>query len=452
MTTFVAIGGYNRSMATALRTVARVCRLAAGQWGLLTVAQAEHNDITRSQLARLAEAGVLERVERGVYAVTSSADEDRMLKAAWLALDPARTAEERLDDPAGSGVVSHTSAARLHKLGDLLDDVLEVTYPHRKQTRRGIRVHRGDLTDADVTLVDGLPTTTVERTVADLLQDGHDQEHIAQIVGQGVRRGVIDLPDLTHRLQPMARRWGHSDGQSLVAHLLDLAGLSPSGLPWAFTKTSAGQERIAAGGAGDSAENQYVRLQDEFGLPDRMLGRHPDWFYPALGRVAAVCAFLETRAQALAEILAHQVQGTFTKKPIPVISLTATVAAQAVDSANRSMNRTPISPRVVELYERVVEIMDRRHAVIHAVWPAQPEETQFGYRPGVAAGNGEVRVTKDNTRAGMVDLIGNAVAMVAECGNLISPASFAVSQAIQAGYGGTTVSAAQRAAGQGLHS
>jgi plasmid maintenance system antidote protein VapI len=31
------------------------------------------------------------------------------------------------------------------------------------------------------------------------------------------------------------------------------------------------------------------------------------------------------------------VQGTLTKKPIPVISLTATVAAEAVDSAKRSM-------------------------------------------------------------------------------------------------------------------
>jgi hypothetical protein len=107
---------------------------------------------------------------------------------------------------------------------------------------------------------------------------------------------------------------------------------------------------------------------------------------------------------------------------------------------------------VNEFYAEVGEILDRRHAVVHAVWPAQPEEAQFGYRPSNAAGHGEVRVTEDNTRAGLVDLIGNAVAMVDECGDLISPASFAVSQAIQAGYGGTTASAAQRATGQALHS
>jgi hypothetical protein len=105
-------------------------------------------------------------------------------------------------------------------------------------------------------------------------------------------------------------------------------------------------------------------MQDEFGLPDRMLGRHPDWFYPALGRVVAVCALLETRAQALAEILAHQAQGTLTKRPIPVLCGTATAAAQSVDSTNDSMNFAPISPRVVEFYKKVGEIMDRRHAVL----------------------------------------------------------------------------------------
>ena len=236
-------------MPTTAEVVARVSRLAAGQWGLLTAAQAEREDVTRSQLTRLADAGVLERVERGVYATTSSTDQNRALRAAWLALDPAQTAEERLADPVGAGVISHTSAAGLHKLGDLLDDVPEVTYPHRKQTRRGIRLHRVDLTEADVTLVDGLPTTTEERTVADLLRDGHDPEHIAQIIGQGVRRGVIDLPDLAEHLEPLARRYGQPDGQSLVAHLLDLVGLSPAALARELAKSTAGQELLAAGRA-----------------------------------------------------------------------------------------------------------------------------------------------------------------------------------------------------------
>lgn len=249
ISTLVAHKRYNSSVATTSEVVARLSRLAAGQWGLLTAAQAERDDITRSQLARLTEAGILERVERGVYATTSSTDQNRALRAAWLALDPSQTAEERLADPVGAGAVSHTSAASLHKLGDLLDDVPEITFAHRKQTRRGIRLHRGDLSEADVTLVDGLPTTTQERTVADLLRDGHDPDHIAQIIGQGVRRGVLDLAGLAQHLEPLARRYGQPDGQSLVAHLLDLAGLSGAALARDLAKTSAGQELVAAGRA-----------------------------------------------------------------------------------------------------------------------------------------------------------------------------------------------------------
>lgn len=236
-------------MSTTAEVVARVSRLAAGQWGLFTAAQAERDDVTRSQLTRLVDAGVLERVERGVYATTSSADPNRALRAAWLALDPSRIAEERLADPVGAGVISHTSAAALHQLGDLLDDVPEVTYPHRKQTRRGIRLHRGDLTEADITLVDGLPTTTTERTVADLLRDGHDPDHIAQTIGQGVRHGVIDLADLAERLDPLARRYGQPNGQSLVGYLLDLVGLSPTALARELARSTAGQELLAAGRA-----------------------------------------------------------------------------------------------------------------------------------------------------------------------------------------------------------
>lgn len=231
------------------RALAVVLELAAGQWGLLTTAQAEREGVTRLNLARLTDASVLERVDRGVYATTSSPTDHRALRAAWLALDPTRTAEERLADPVNAGVASHTSAAGLHHLGDLLDDTPELTFPHRKQSRRGIRLHRLPLTESEITLVDGLPTTTEERTVADLLRDGHDPDHVAHIIGQGVRRGVIDLSDLAAHLEPLARRHGHADGEALAAHLLDLAGLSPAALARELATSAAGQELVAAGRA-----------------------------------------------------------------------------------------------------------------------------------------------------------------------------------------------------------
>lgn len=57
-------------------------------------------------------------------------------------------------------------------------------------------------------------------------------------------------------------------------------------------------------------------MHDDFGVPDRMLGEHPDWFCPALGRVVAVCALLETRAQSLAENLARMEPGTLTRSRV----------------------------------------------------------------------------------------------------------------------------------------
>ena len=228
--------------------VARASHIAAGQWGLLTTAQAAHEGISRLQLARLADAGVLQRVGRGVYATTSSAGEHLSLRAAWLALDPAHTAELRLVNPIAAGVVSHASAAGLHQLGDLLDDQHEFTLAQRKQTARGgIRIHRGELFARDVTIVQGLPVTTVERTIADLLRAGHDPEHVAQIIGAGMRRGVVDLTDLAAHLVPLARRHNQPDGSALLEYLLDIVGLSQAALTRELAQSPAGQGLLAAG-------------------------------------------------------------------------------------------------------------------------------------------------------------------------------------------------------------
>jgi len=255
--------------------LARASHVAAGQWGLLTTAQAAHEGISRLQLARLTDAGVLQRVGRGVYATTSSAGEHLSLRAAWLALDPAHTAELRLVNPIAAGVVSHASAAGLHQLGDLLDDQHEFTLAQRKQTARGgIRIHRGDLLAQDVTVLQGLPVTTVERTIADLLRAGHDPEHVAQIIGAGMRRGVVDLTHLATQLDPLARRHHQPDGSGLVEYLLDIVGLSQAALTRELAQSPAGQSLLAAGRLSAIAEmvasiSPQINMSQLFG-PDKL--------------------------------------------------------------------------------------------------------------------------------------------------------------------------------------
>lgn len=218
---------YIRSMRTSDPTA--VTDLAAGQWGLLTTAQAAQAGISRVQLTRMVTAGVLERVAHGVYATPAVlGDELLSLRAAWLALQPRASAGDRLADPIAAGVVSHTSAAHLHQLGELLADEHELTLPKRYQsTRAGVRIHRATLTAKDVTLTVGLPVTTPARTVADLLTAGHDRDHVAHIAADAVRRGSATPHDLTAALQPAATRHGATDGAALTQQLLDAGGLAP---------------------------------------------------------------------------------------------------------------------------------------------------------------------------------------------------------------------------------
>lgn len=147
------------------------------------------------------------------------------LRAAWLALDPARSAADRLDDGAAGPVVSHASAAVLHGLGDLDADHHEFTTATRKQTRRhDVRLHLATLSDKDITLHGGLPVTTPFRTILDLLAGGH----VAGVLAAAVHRHRLDPALLTTGLEPFAARFGfrRHDGRALLEHLLELGGVS----------------------------------------------------------------------------------------------------------------------------------------------------------------------------------------------------------------------------------
>lgn len=207
-----------------------LAELASSQWGLLTAVQAQQRGVSRPRLVRLTEAGLLVRLTHGVYALRGSMTAGPVdLRAAWLALDPARSAADRLGDGIAGAVVSHASAAVLHGLGDLDADRHEFTAPVRKQSRRPeLRLHRGQLVDDEVTLHEGLPVTTAARTIIDLVADGHDGGHVAGVLADAVRTRRIDPEQLGPRLAPHAARFGlpRHDGDALVAHLLDLGGVT----------------------------------------------------------------------------------------------------------------------------------------------------------------------------------------------------------------------------------
>ena len=209
------------------RPFQKIIELSEGQWGLITRRQAIQAGVPPASFARLLERGLLERVAHGTYRVRGAGEVDHLeLRAAWLQLDPDRPAWKRLDDP-DAAVASHTSAASLYGVGELRPDIHEFTSPRRWQTRRqDVRIHRGQVPDADRIVLRGLPVTRAGRMIADLLDDHVEPSAIARITFE-VIENTHDYPGVVaEKIAPYAAsfRLKAGDGVALLEHLLDLAG------------------------------------------------------------------------------------------------------------------------------------------------------------------------------------------------------------------------------------
>lgn len=204
---------------------------AADQGGLVTSAQAKIVGVDGITLRRLVDAGLLERVTHGVYGIPPAMAAEHLIeRAAWLRLAADRPGWERKPLDADGGVLSHRSAAAVHGLGDLVADTVEITVPRRRTSRDpNVRLRIARLTDDEVTSVAGLPVTTVERTITDLLADHTDGGHVGDVIADAHRRDLVTLPSLAKRVARFApaygiRQGGPERGTKLVAQLLAQVG------------------------------------------------------------------------------------------------------------------------------------------------------------------------------------------------------------------------------------
>lgn len=203
--------------------------LTASQWGMVTTAQAATRGVTRLQLSRLSESGHLERVSHGIYRDPGAPPERfDALKAAWLSIDPTHTAQERLASGAPDAVLSGPAASYLLGLGDLVPEPYEFTVALRRQSQRSeLRYRVRQLPAESITRREGLPVTTREQTIADLVESRTDLSLVANVLRDAARQSALDTPRLVALLSPLAARNGHpkGDGESLLRHLLDISGL-----------------------------------------------------------------------------------------------------------------------------------------------------------------------------------------------------------------------------------
>lgn len=213
------------NISQALKVLAEV---TASQWGLVTASQAASLGVSRLMLSRLADAGHLLRLMHGVYRDAGApGDEFEALRAAWLSTHPGEVAEIRLRSLIDGVVVSGVSAAHLHHIGDLPPDRHEFSTPRRRQSQRAeIHYRTRALTQQDITIVHGLPVTTRERTIADLVEGRTDLSLVADAVGDALRSGHLDLARLQTLLAPLAARNGLpvGDGNALLDRLVEMSG------------------------------------------------------------------------------------------------------------------------------------------------------------------------------------------------------------------------------------
>ncbi|WP_100443949.1 type IV toxin-antitoxin system AbiEi family antitoxin domain-containing protein [Glycomyces xiaoerkulensis] len=225
----------------ALRILAE---LSVSQWGLFTTAQAAARGVSRLTLTRLAESGQLERLTHGVYRDAGApGDEFEGLRAAWLSLDPAHLAEERLG-LGGTAVISGATAAWLHGVGDLLPEPYEFSTPRRRQTQRSeIRFKVRDLDDSKITVESGLPVTILEQTISDLVAARTDLSLVAKVVADSAAKTSLDLELLSDLLDPLAARNGitYGSGEALLEHLMRTAGIDKDSLAEHLASSSLGR-------------------------------------------------------------------------------------------------------------------------------------------------------------------------------------------------------------------
>ena len=210
-----------------------IAEIAASQWGLVTSGQTAGIGVDARTLARLAQMGELERLAHGIYRLAGapiSPHDD--LRVAWLSFDPRRSAYERIAS-GPTEVVSHRSAAVIHRIGDLDADMLEFSASVRRQTRRpDVRVHRAEISSSDWQLADGLPVTTPLRTIGDLAESHIDQGHLAGVVRDAIAQHDVEINRVAATLSPFARTYGAraGDGGQFVNRLLRQSGVPRSAI------------------------------------------------------------------------------------------------------------------------------------------------------------------------------------------------------------------------------
>ena len=162
--------------------------IAEAQAGYFKASQAHTVGFSSERLSANVKSHRFVRVTQGVYRLyhfPGSPYEDMFV--AWLRAGP-------------SSVISHESALAVYELSDILpNEVHIIVQRNASRRRKGIRQHTLRLQADEITRRQGLPITTVERTLTDLIAKGTAEEQIRLAIREALQRGLTDREKLLHQ-------------------------------------------------------------------------------------------------------------------------------------------------------------------------------------------------------------------------------------------------------------
>ncbi len=170
-----------------------ILSLALKQGGVVRRDQALRSGFNDATIGRRISSGKWRRVGHGGYRLLESPGKLNLVRAAVAVLPDA--------------VVSHNSAAALHRLPLVPIDVVSVSVHSRTtHTFPGVKIFRNhDLQSDHVIEIQDLPVTSSARTVVDLAST-LSPRHLAAVVDHSIADGACSLDGLQSVLSAVARR------------------------------------------------------------------------------------------------------------------------------------------------------------------------------------------------------------------------------------------------------
>jgi predicted transcriptional regulator of viral defense system len=176
--------------------------LAEANDGLFTSKQARETGIKDSVLVRLAQRGRLLRTARGVYRIAHYPPDKFAQYREAVLWAQASHGPERI-------ALSHETALLIYGISDANPAKVHLTVPKRARLRREkpgwILIHRAGLAPRDVSEHEGVPVTSPERAISDILIASRRVDFARQAITDARREGFLNSEQAARLRQQINR-------------------------------------------------------------------------------------------------------------------------------------------------------------------------------------------------------------------------------------------------------